>query len=143
LELIKDYDVGLNYQPSKANIVANALSRKSYRNKLMLKQAQPSLHEEFARLNLEVVPSGFLSNLEIKPSLEEQIKDAQKQDSDIAMIRKNIASGDAKCFSLDHQDTVYFSKHLVVPSHRDLKEKILKEAHESPLSIHPGSTKMY
>jgi hypothetical protein len=30
LELIKDYDVGLNYQPSKANIMANALSQKSY-----------------------------------------------------------------------------------------------------------------
>jgi hypothetical protein len=93
LELIKDYDVGLNYQPGKANVVADALSRKSYCNNLMLMQAQPPLHEEFARLNLEVVPSGFLSNLEIKPSLEEQIKDAQKQDSDIAMIRKNIASG--------------------------------------------------
>jgi hypothetical protein len=106
-------------------------------------QAQPPLHEEFARLNLEVVPSSFLSNLEIKPSLEDQIKDAQKQDSDIAMIKKNIASGDAKCFSLDHQDTIYFGKRLVVPNHRVLKEQILKEDHESPLSIHPGSTKMY
>jgi hypothetical protein len=53
----------------------------------MLKQAQPPLHEEFARLNLEVVPSGFLSNLEIKPSLEEQIKEAQKQDSDITSMK--------------------------------------------------------
>jgi hypothetical protein len=143
LELIKDYDVGLNYQPGKANVVANALSRNSYCNNLMLMQAQPPLHEEFAWLNLEVVPSGFLSNLEIKPSLEEQIKDAQKQDSDITLIKKNIASGDAKCFSLDHQDTIYFGKCLVVPNHQDLKEQILKEAHQSPLSIHPGSTKMY
>jgi hypothetical protein len=61
LELIKDYDVGLNYQPGKANIVADTLSRKSYCNNLMLMQAQPPIHEEFARLNLEVVPSGFLS----------------------------------------------------------------------------------
>jgi hypothetical protein len=67
LELIKDYDVGLNYRPGKANVVADALSQKSYCNNLMLMQAQPPLHEEFARLNLEVVPSGFLSNLEIKP----------------------------------------------------------------------------
>jgi hypothetical protein len=87
LELIKDYDVGLNYQPGKANIVADALSQKSYCNNLMLKQAQPPLHEEFARLNLEVVPCGFLSNLEIKPSLGEQIKEAQKQNSDITSIK--------------------------------------------------------
>jgi hypothetical protein len=57
--------------------------------------------------------------LEIKPSLEEQIKDAQKQDFDITLIKKNIASGDAKCFSLDHQYTVYFVKRLVVLNHRD------------------------
>ena len=37
LELIKDYDLGLNYQPSKDNVVADALSRKSYCNTLMIK----------------------------------------------------------------------------------------------------------
>src|SRR4051812_2752387 len=44
LELIKYYDLGLNYQPDKANVVADALSRKSYCNNLMIKQSQPSLH---------------------------------------------------------------------------------------------------
>ena len=66
MELIKDYDVTLSYQPGKANVVADALSRKSYCNTLMVEKAQPALHEEFARLNLEMVPSGYLANLEIK-----------------------------------------------------------------------------
>ena len=66
LELIKDYDVTLNYQPGKANVVADALSRKAYCNNLMISEAQPQLHEEFAKLNLEMVPQGFLANLEIK-----------------------------------------------------------------------------
>jgi hypothetical protein len=109
----------------------------------MVKQAQPSLYEELAKLNLEIVPSGFLANLEVKPSLEDQINKTQKQDSGITEIKKNIASGVAKCFSIDDQGTVYFGKRLVVPDKQDLKELILKEAHESPLSIHPGSTKMY
>ena len=74
LEVAKDIDLGLNYQPGKANVVAEVLSRKSYCNNLMIHQAQPSLHEEFSKLNLEIVPSGYLANLEVKSSLEDQIK---------------------------------------------------------------------
>ena len=76
MELIKDYDVTLNYQPGKANVVADALSRKAYCNTLMVEKAQPALHEEFARLNLEIVPSGYLANLKIKSTLEDEIKAA-------------------------------------------------------------------
>ena len=35
LELIKDYDMKLHYHPGKANVVADALSRKSYVNTLI------------------------------------------------------------------------------------------------------------
>ena len=44
---------------------------------------------------------------------------------------------------MDDQGVVYFGTRLVVSNDPDLKELILKEAHDSPLSIHPGSTKMY
>jgi hypothetical protein len=36
LELIKDYDLGINYHPGKANVVADALSRRSHVNQLVL-----------------------------------------------------------------------------------------------------------
>ena len=49
LEVIKDFDLGLNYQPGKANVVADALSQKTYCNNLMLLQEQPSLHDEIGR----------------------------------------------------------------------------------------------
>jgi hypothetical protein len=37
LELIKDYDLGINYQPRKANVVADALGRRSHANHLVVK----------------------------------------------------------------------------------------------------------
>lgn len=143
MELIKDYDLGLNYQPCKANVVADALSRKYYCNNLMISQAQPALYKEIKHLNLEVVPCGFLANLEIKSSLGDQIKEAQKQDGEITEIEERVASGEAKCFSINDQGTLYFGNRLVVPNSRKIKDLILLEAHESPLSIHPSGTKMY
>jgi hypothetical protein len=79
----------------------------------------------------------------VKSSLEDQIKDAQKRDLGITKIKENIACGDVKCFSVNDQGVVYFGNRLVVPKKKNLRELILREAHESPLSIHPGSTKMY
>ena len=89
----------LSYHPGKANVVADALSRKSYCKTLMVEKAQPALHEEFTRLNLEMVPSGYLANLEIKSTLEDEIKAAQQHDADILEIKEKIASGKANCFS--------------------------------------------
>src|SRR3954464_4926256 len=103
LELIKYYDLGPNYQPDKANVGANAVSRKSYCNNLMISQAQPALYEEIKRLNLEVVPCGLLANLEIKSSLEDKIKEAQKQDGEVTKIKERVASGEAKCFFVNDQ----------------------------------------
>ena len=122
----KTLHVGTSYTPGKANVMADALSRKSYCNNLMLQQYQPSLHEEFRKLNLEIVPHGFLSTLVAKPTLEDQIIATQKQDSGIQEIKQNIVSGVAKCFSANDQGTIFFENRLVVPENEDLKQLILK-----------------
>src|SRR4051812_29394583 len=75
-----------------------------------------------------------------KPTLEDRIIAAQKRDSGIREIKKNIASGVAKCFSVNDQGVVFFGTRLVVPRNHNLRRLILKEAHGTPLSIHPGST---
>ncbi|KAL8119480.1 hypothetical protein AgCh_016850 [Apium graveolens] len=55
LELIKDYDCSINYHPDKANVVANALSRKERLN--MIKMAE-ELAQDLERMEIEVrVPS--------------------------------------------------------------------------------------
>ena len=51
LELLKDYDCGLNYHPGKANVVANALSRKTLHiSARMVKELK--LLEQFRDLSL-------------------------------------------------------------------------------------------
>jgi hypothetical protein len=46
-------------------------------------------------------------------------------------------------FSEDSQDTLWLGKHICIPNLKHIKELILREAHDSAYSIHPGSTKMY
>jgi hypothetical protein len=47
LELVKDYDLEIHYHPSKANVVADALSSKSYVNMAVAFQMPQELCEEF------------------------------------------------------------------------------------------------
>jgi ribonuclease HI len=70
LELIKDYELEIHYHPGKANVVADALSRKSQVNILAAHPMSFKLAKDFDRLNL-----GFLNNtqgvtVELEPTLE-------------------------------------------------------------------------
>jgi hypothetical protein len=145
LELIKYYDLEVHYHPGKANVVADALSRKVHYNHLEFEQVSDPLCEEMRRINLEVVEQGNLYVLAAKSNLYDRIVTAQHNDEDLQIIKQKLAEGDPKytCFQKDHKDVIWFGKRLVVPVDPEIRKAIFDEAHMSKFSIHPGSTKMY
>jgi hypothetical protein len=86
LELIKDYDLEVHYHPGKANVVADALSRK-YCNYVMLEPCNESLCEETMKLNLELVEHGNLYAVSIESPLHERIAMAQLIDEEVQKIK--------------------------------------------------------
>jgi ribonuclease HI len=143
LELIKDYDLSLQYHPGKANVVADALSCKAYVNCLSTDELPEDLCRGLRDLSLEVVPSGFVTSLVVQPTLMDRIREAQKGDKEIKDIRSALKEGKAKEFSEDEQGTIWFGKRVCVADNSELRKVIFQEGHETPYSIHPGNTKIY
>uniref|UniRef100_A0A453G2D1 Retrotransposon protein, putative, Ty3-gypsy subclass n=1 Tax=Aegilops tauschii subsp. strangulata TaxID=200361 RepID=A0A453G2D1_AEGTS len=143
LELIKDYDMKLHYHPGKANVVADALSRKSYANTLVGEGLPKELAEDLRELCLEIVPRGFVAALEVQSTLLGRIREAQKDYKEISDIKERMSKGKAKGFREDEHDTLWFEDRIYVPNNAEIRKLILQETHDSPYSIHPGNTKMY
>jgi hypothetical protein len=92
LELIKDYELEIHYHPGKANVVADALSRKSEVNMMVAHPMPYELAKEFDGLSLEFLNNTQGVTVELEPTLEQDIKDGQKDD-EINEIRQLILDG--------------------------------------------------
>ncbi|KAL8104829.1 hypothetical protein AgCh_028849 [Apium graveolens] len=116
LELIKDYDCSMNYHPGKANVVADALSRK------------------------ERIVEGVCRTMTFHPTLLEKIKKCQEE---VMKQGSNQLTGEEIGTQRDGQGILRFSSRIWILHVPELKNEILQAAHNSRFSIHPGSTKMY
>jgi hypothetical protein len=96
-----------------------------------------------AQLNLGIVASSETLTLETESTLEQDIRKGQLADEKIAEYKKLIKLGKVLDYRKDEQGTVWFKNRICVPEIKELRETILKEAHDSAYSIHPRSTKMY
>jgi hypothetical protein len=143
LELIKYYDLEIHYHPGKANLVADALSRKEHVHATIVAQLPDGLVEDFKWLNLGIVAHTKGITIEVEPTLEQEIRKGQIGDAKIQEIKDLMAEGRGPDFTEHEQGTIWFKNRICVPEIDSLHETILKEAHDSDYSIHPGSTKMY
>jgi hypothetical protein len=143
LELIKDYELEIHYHPGKANVVADALSRKASCHYLTVKTSDTTLCQEMEKLNLGMIQHGTLNQLKLESILLQKIVDAQRSDKGMKHIHEKIKANKANCFKKDDQGIVWFNNRIVVPKNDEVRQQILDEAHLSRYSIHPRSTKMY
>jgi hypothetical protein len=143
LELIKDYDLEIQYHPGKANVVADALSRKGHVNSIITYLMPQELCWEMEQLNLGVLNNMEATVIEVESTLEQDIRKGQESYEKIKEFKTLIGLGKALEFTEDEQGTIWFKKRICVPEIEHLRPLILREAHDSTYSIHPGSTKMY
>jgi hypothetical protein len=88
LELIKDYDHGINYRPGKANVVADALSHRSHVSQLVVDSMPLELCEEFDKLNLRIVANTEATEMEVGSDLLQEIQKGQVEDEKIQEIKR-------------------------------------------------------
>ncbi|KAL4022764.1 hypothetical protein IC575_016509 [Cucumis melo] len=123
LELVKDYNCEILYHPSKANVVVDALSRKVSHSAVLITRQSP-LHRDFERAEIAVSVGAITSQL--------------------AQLTRWLAKAEqAVEFFISSDGGFLFERRLCVPTDSAVKTELLIEAHNSPFSMHPGSTKMY
>ena len=146
LELIKDYDLSINYHPGRMNAVADALSRKNYGEVAALPTDQKELIKEFERMSLEFTMQGDgaeINNIVIEPTLLQRIREAQRSDVELQEIARRIPEGKYKEFHIDDNGDVRLRKRICVLDNSELRKELMHEAHYSGYTMHPGETKTY
>jgi len=97
------------------------------------------------KLQIKVILPGnsaSLATLQISSSIMDKIKEGQQKDPKLLKLSKKVEEGSTPNFTLK-EGVLKYKRRLCVPKIDELRKELLKESHESTLSTHPDSTKMY
>jgi hypothetical protein len=124
-------------------VVADTLSRRFHVSQLVMNCMPFELCEEFDKLNLRIVANTKAMEMEVGSSLLQEIRRGQQEDEKVQEIKRNTKEEKSPGFSEDDEGVLWYNGRICVPNVKELKAKILRKAHESAYSIHPGGNKMY
>ena len=146
MELLKDYDCTIDYHPGKANVVADALSRKSTGSLAYMQTIQLPLMIELRELGVELrmhASGALFASFQLRLILVDRILEVQLEDPYLMSMRKKVEEGEQSDFAIRDNRALVIGSRLCVPATEELKRQILEEAHSFAYSMHLGSTKMY
>ena len=122
----------VDYHLGKANVVADALSRKTNYG-LSLKHC--TWRFEF--------DGALLSQLKATPELRQMMINAQKSDAKLQQSVQLVRNGDKTNYSIEGDGGLYYKNRLCVLNDQELKNKLMYESHNTVFTMHPGRNKMY
>ncbi|XP_070039522.1 uncharacterized protein [Nicotiana tomentosiformis] len=147
-----DYDIDILYHLGKANVVADALNRKSMGSLAHLEACQRPLAREvhhLASLGIRLADTsegGVVVQNRAESLLVVEDKERQYDDQLLVQLQLKewIHKHKTMAFPLGTDDgTIRYQGRPCVPIVDGLRERIMTEAHTSRYSVHPRSTKMY
>lgn len=148
MEFITDYDLEIQYHPGKANAVADALSRRKV--DVSIEREVQSLVAAFTVVSIAVLEDEEGEPLGLQAvnqaNLLVRIREAQRIDEKLKPIfegLENKTEQNTSGYQVASDGTLLLNGRITVPQNQELQNEILRLAHNSRLSIHPGSTKMY